>query len=171
MMILETERLILRRLSPEDAPFILELVNDSDFLRYIGDKGVRNLDDARDYILKGPGASYKRFGFGMYLTQLREDATPIGMCGLLKRDTLDYPDVGFAFLPAFRRHGYALEAASATMAHGRRDFGMERVLAVVSSDNASSIRLLERLGLKFEGMIRMSEDEEEIRLFGTPVSP
>ena len=169
MIVLDTDRLILRRLSVDDAAFILELLNDPAFLRFIGDKGVRTLDNARDYVLNGPMASYERFGFGLYLTQLKDGGIPIGICGLLKRDTLDDPDVGFAFLPAYRRNGYALESASAVLAHGRRDFAMERIVAVVSPENEGSIRLLEKLGLAFERRVRLSEGGEEIQLFAAPI--
>src|ERR1700752_686959 len=101
MRILETDRLILRKLSVEDAEFILELLNEPSYLRFIGDKGVRTLDDARDYILEGPVDSYERHGFGLYLAELKESGVPIGICGLLRRESLENVDIGYAFLPAF----------------------------------------------------------------------
>ncbi|MCG8435966.1 MAG: GNAT family N-acetyltransferase [Gammaproteobacteria bacterium] len=166
MSILETERLTLRELNIDDAAFILELVNDPDWLQYIGDKGVRNLDDARGYILNGPMASYRDHGFGLYMTELKDDGAPIGICGLLKRDNLDDPDVGFAFLPAFRGKGYAYEAAAAVMAYGEKTLGLNRIVAVTSSDNVLSIKLLEKLGLRFEKMIQFSADDpDQSRLF------
>ncbi|MFI4982343.1 MAG: GNAT family N-acetyltransferase, partial [Nevskiales bacterium] len=116
MKVLETERLVLRRLVAEDAPFILELLSDPSWLRFIGDKGVRNLDDARLYIRIGPAAMYARLGHGLYLTELKDGGIPIGLCGLIKRDTLDDVDIGFAFLPQYRGQGYAREAAAATLA-------------------------------------------------------
>src|SRR5712692_6293312 len=119
MKVLETDRLILRRLSVEDAEFILDLLNQPSFLRYIGDKGVRSLDDARAYILNGPVDSYERNGFGLYLVQMKADGTPIGICGLVKRDTLPDADVGFAFLPAHWSQGYAVESATAVMKYAR----------------------------------------------------
>ncbi len=167
--VIETDRLILRRLTTDDAPFILELLNEPAFLRFIGDKGVRTLEEARDYLLKGPIASYQQHGFGMYLTQLKAGGAAIGMCGLLQRENLADPDIGFAFLSAHRRSGYGSESAAAVLAHGRRDFGMERIVAVVSPDNEGSIKLLEKLGLGFESKVRMSEDEDEILLFGPKV--
>lgn len=118
--VIETERLLLCRLTGDDAPFILELLNQPSFLRYIGDKGVRTLDHAREYIRKGPADSYERRGFGLYLVKLRDGAVPIGICGLVKRDALEDVDVGFAFLPAFWSQGYALESASAVMIYGPR---------------------------------------------------
>ena len=108
MTVLETERLRLRRLTVDDAAFILELVNDPSWLRFIGDRGVRNLDDARSYILKGPVASYEKHGFGLWLVELKAEATPIGICGLLQRDTLPDVDIGFALLPQFCGQGYAV---------------------------------------------------------------
>ena len=170
MTVVETERLTLRRLELGDAEFILGLLNDPSFLRFIGDKGVRTLDDAREYISNGPVASYERFGFGLYLTERKEDRVPIGICGLLKRESLEDVDVGFAFLPQFWSKGYAFESASAVMAYGRNVLGLTRIVAVTSPDNDASIRLLEKLGLKFESMVRLSEESPEIRLFGSDVS-
>jgi RimJ/RimL family protein N-acetyltransferase len=167
--VVETERLALRRLELGDAEFILGLLNDPSFLRFIGDKGVRTLDDAREYISNGPVASYERFGFGLYLTERKEDRVPIGICGLLKRESLKDVDMGFAFLPQFWSKGYAFESASAVMAYGRNVLGLTRIVAVTSPDNGASIRLLEKLGLKFESMARLSEDSPEIRLFASEV--
>jgi RimJ/RimL family protein N-acetyltransferase len=166
LIVLETERLILRRLSDADADFILDLLNQPSFLRYIGDKGVRNIDDAVKYIQTGPIASYERFGFGLYLAELKETSLPIGMCGLLKRDALPDPDVGFAFLPDYWSHGYAFEAASAVMNYGREVLGLPRIVAITALDNNASIKLLGKIGLKFEGVLKLPE-QGEVRLFGT----
>ena len=125
MKILETERLILRRMEVEDAQFIFELVNEAAFIRNIGDKGVRTLEDARNYILNGPVASYAKFGFGLYLVTLRETGEAIGICGLLKRDSLEDVDVGFALLEKFRRRGFAYESAAAVMEYGRNALAIE----------------------------------------------
>jgi RimJ/RimL family protein N-acetyltransferase len=163
--ILETQRLILRKLTLEDAEFILELVNGQGFLRFIGDKGVRTIEDARDYILKGPVDSYERFGFGLYLTELKPSGVPIGICGLLKRDSLEDVDIGFAFLPEFWGNGYAYESASAVMALGKNALGLDRIVAVTSLDNDRSIKVLEKLGMRFERMVRLSDDGPEIKLF------
>ena len=165
MNILETGRLALRQLTVDDAAFVLELLNEPSFLQFIGDKGVRNLDDARNYILTGPMASYERFGFGLWLVVLKADAAPIGICGLLKRDTLPDVDIGFAFRPAFWSKGYAFEAASAVLTHGREAFGLRRIVAITSPDNASSAALLEKLGLRFERTLTLSGDSADIRLF------
>jgi [ribosomal protein S5]-alanine N-acetyltransferase len=163
--VLQTDRLTLRKLSVEDAPFIFELVNDPAFLRFIGDKGVRTLDEARDYILQGPVDSYERLGFGLYLVELKESPKAIGMCGLIKREVLEDVDIGYAFLPEFRGKGYAFEAAAAVMAFGKSEFALPRIIAVVSAENHGSIRVLEKLGLRFERMVRLFEGDEEIKLF------
>jgi RimJ/RimL family protein N-acetyltransferase len=162
--VLETERLVLRRLEAGDAAFILELLNEPSFLRFIGDKGVRTLDDARTYIANGPGASYARFGFGLYLTLLKEGGAPIGICGILKRETLADVDVGYAFAPRYWKQGYARESVAAVLEHAHRDFGLARIVAIVSPDNDDSIRLLERLGFRSEGLVRLSEGAEEVVL-------
>jgi RimJ/RimL family protein N-acetyltransferase len=161
-----TARLTLRRLTEDDAEFIVGLLNEPSFLQFIGDRGVRTLEDARAYILKGPIASYERFGFGLLLVTRNEDGAPIGMCGLLKRDALDDVDVGFAFRPAYWARGYAVEAASAVIAHGKATFGLTRVAAITQPDNAGSIRVLEKLGLRFKRMVTMPGESKEIQLFG-----
>jgi RimJ/RimL family protein N-acetyltransferase len=163
--VIETERLILRRLHVGDAEFIFELVNDPDWLRYIGDKGVKTLDDACNYIRTGPMAMYERFGFGLLMVESKEDGTPIGICGLLKRDTLDDVDIGFAFLPAFRAQGYARESAAATLAYARNVQNIERVIAIASPDNHDSARLLEKIGLRFEKLLQLSDHGDEVKLF------
>jgi RimJ/RimL family protein N-acetyltransferase len=165
LSVLETERLSLRRLSPDDAEFIFGLVNQPSFIKNIGDKGVRNNADAIAYIQNGPVASYERYGFGLCLVELKESGVPIGICGLLKRDSLPDVDIGFAFLPEFWSRGYAVEAAAAVMDHGRSVLGIGRVVAITAPENLSSIKLLEKIGFKFEGMIRLSEGEPEVRLF------
>jgi RimJ/RimL family protein N-acetyltransferase len=169
LKVLETDRLILRRLSVEDAEFIFRLLNEPSFLRYIGDKGVRTIADARDYILQGPIRSYERFGFGLYLAELKNGGIPIGICGLLKREALADVDIGFAFLPQFWKKGYAFESATAVMAYGRDVIGIKRLVAITDSDNTSSINVLGKLGLRFERMIRMSDDAPEIKLFTSDV--
>ena len=166
MIVLETDRLVLRHLTLNDAPFIVELLNEPSFLRFIGDRGVKTLQDARQYLLKGPIASYERFGFGLNLTFHKETGDPIGMCGLLKRETLPDVDVGFAFLPAHWRKGYAFESGSAALAHGRSAFGLKRIVAVTSPDNVASIGVLGKMGLKFEALIRLGDDAREVKLFG-----
>jgi [ribosomal protein S5]-alanine N-acetyltransferase len=165
--VVETERLALRRLSIDDAEFIRGLLNDPSFLRFIGDKGVRTVADARAYIVKGPVESYERHGFGLYLATRKEDAAPIGICGLVKRDALEDVDVGFAFLPQFWSKGYAFESASAVVAYGRNVLGLTRVVAVTMPDNHGSIRVLEKLGFRLTGMARLSEDGPGLQLFAS----
>ena len=167
MTILETERLLLRQLSIEDADFILELLNEPSFIRNIGDRGVRTIESAKSYILNGPVASYSKNGFGLYLVKLKETNESIGMCGLIKRDTLEDVDIGYAFLPRFWSKGYAVEAARATKEYARNMIGLDRIVAVTDPENEGSIRVLEKIGLKFERMVRFSEDDIELKLFGT----
>ena len=157
---LETERLMLRAFTADDADFILTLLNEPSFLRYIGDKKVRKLEDAEQYLLNGPIASYEKNGFGLYCVELKESHTPIGMCGLIKRDQLPEPDIGFAFLPDFWNRGFAFEAATAVMNDARERLGVERVLAITTPDNEASIKLLQRIGLKFERVVKWSDDPE-----------
>jgi [ribosomal protein S5]-alanine N-acetyltransferase len=163
--VLETERLILRRLTVDDAEFILELLNEPAFIRNIGDRGVRNADDARLYILNGPMASYARFGFGLFAVELKEIGEPVGICGLLKRDSLEDVDIGFAFLARFRAKGFATESAAAVMEYGRSTLGLQRIVAITSPDNEGSIRVLGKIGLRFEKMIRMPGSTDDTRLF------
>lgn len=153
--VLDTPRLSLDRIAPEDAPFILGLLNDPAWLRYIGDRGVRTLDGAREYIVNGPMAMYARDGFGLWKTSLRDTGTPIGMAGLIKRPTLDDVDLGFAFLPEHRGRGYGVEAASACVDYARDVLGLRRLVAIVSPDNAPSLRLLDRLGFAYERDLEM----------------
>ena len=165
MTVLETERLSLRKLTVDDDEFILTLVNEPAFLRYIGDKKVRNLEDAREYILNGPVASYERNGFGLLLVELRESHTPIGMCGLLKREELPDPDIGFALLSDFWGKGFAFEAAEAVLRDAHKRLNLERIVAITSLDNDASIGLLQRLGFSFEKVVQLSPDGEQLRLF------
>ena len=167
MGVIETGRLSLRQLTADDAEFILELLNESPFIQNIGDRGVRTRADAARYILNGPVASYEKHGFGLYLVELSASRAPIGICGLLKRDFLDDADIGFALLQRFWSQGYAYEAASAVMEHGRNVLGLKRILAVTAPDNPSSIRLLGKIGLRFDKMIGMPGAEEPRRLFAS----
>ena len=167
MIILETPRLVLRQLSLDDAEFILALLNEPSFIRYIGDKGLRGLDDARRYLVDGPINSYEQNGFGLYLAELKENGAPIGISGLVKRDTLSDPDIGFAFLPQYWSRGYAVESAAAVMDYARDVLALERVLAITSPDNEASARLLGKIGLQFQRLISLSEGAPEVRLFST----
>ena len=160
---LATERLELKPFTREDADLVLRLVNEPAFLRYIGDRGVRTLDDARNYIADGPVAGYAQYGHGLMKVLRKSDGAAVGMCGVLKRDTLPDPDIGFSFFPAYWSQGYALESARAVMKHARETLGLGRVLAITTKDNEPSIRLLGKLGFRFDRLVTMGA--EELRLF------
>lgn len=164
-IVAETERLILRRYRLDDAPAMLAQLNEPSFHRFIGDRGVRTVDEARAYIEARHLNSYAKNGFGMFLAQLK-DGTPIGSCGLVRRDGLDDVDIGYALRPAFWGQGYALEAAKAVMAMAQGEFGLTRLVAITAQDNASSCSLLEKLGFSFERLIILPGGDEEIRLYG-----
>ncbi|NOT48068.1 MAG: GNAT family N-acetyltransferase [Acidobacteria bacterium] len=163
MKILETERLILREATADDAAFVLGLLNQPSFKKFIGDRGVRNLDQAREYIRTRFSNSYRDNGFGLFLMELKNSAEPIGLCGFVRRDTLPDPDIGFALLPQFEKQGYAFEAASATMHYGRETLGLARVLAITTLDNEASGRLLEKIGLAFDSELELGG--ENLKLF------
>jgi len=165
--VLRTERLVLDQLDERDAAFILGLLNEPSFLRYIGDRGVRSLEDARRYIREGPVAGYERYGHGLLRVALKGGDSPIGMCGVLKRDTLPDPDIGFSFLPAYWSQGYAHEAAVAVMRHAREVLHLDRVLAITTHDNLASMQLLGKLGFQYQRMIRLGDDPTELRLFSS----
>lgn len=165
MIVFETERLRLRHLTGDDAEFILRLLNEPSFIKNIGDRNVRTLVEAQAFTLNNYIASYQKHGFGLYLIELKQSGSAIGICGLVKRDALEHADIGYALLPEFAGQGYALEAAQSTVLYAHQTLGINRLFAVVNSDNLSSIRLLDKLGFKFEKMIRLVENELEIKLF------
>ena len=165
--VLRTGRLILRHLTEDDAPFILQLLNEPGFVENIGDRGVRDLDGARRYITEGQGASYQKYGYGLWATVLRETGETIGICGLVKRDGLEDADVGYAFLESTWGKGYAREAAAATVAHARDIIGLTKVVAITKPTNTGSIAVLEKIGMKAAGMIKIPGYEEESAYFTT----
>lgn len=169
-MIAETTRLRIRRITLDDAPFILEILNDPAFLEHIGDKNVRTLDEAREYIRNVPLASYERHGFGHYLVELKATAEAIGICSLVKRAWLVEVDLGFAFLPAFRRAGYAYEASAALLTYAHAELGLPRLVAIVSPTNARSIALLNKVGMTFERMVK-ADDGHDLMLFAEAAVP
>jgi len=171
MIELNTERLLVRGFDTNDAEFILELLNQPSFIQFIGDKGVRSVDDARNYITTGPIESYQRHGFGLYLVELKDRKVPIGMCGVLKRESLPDPDLGFAFLPEYWGKGYAFEAASAALDQARDFFKLARILAITNPDNDASIKLLAKLGFQFERVMKLSSDSDEVKLFSLMFEP
>lgn len=143
---LRSERLILRELDERDAQFLLELLNEPAFIANIADRGVRTLDDALGYLRDGPQASYAKYGYGLGGIALADSDEVIGMCGILKRDSLPDPDIGYALLHRHEGHGYAIEAVTATLRAAREHYGIGRVLAITHPDNVGSIRLLRKLG-------------------------
>jgi len=161
--VLRTERLVLRELLAEDAPFMLELMNEPGFLKHIGDRGVRSLADAEEQISRQL-QSYAERGYGMWAA-VRSDVGPVGLAGLVRREGLDHPDVGYALLSAFEGHGYATEAARAVLQLARERLGMTTVAAITSLDNRASIAVLERIGFRFIGIRRLPGKDERLRYF------
>ncbi len=155
--ICETARLTLRRMTEDDAQFILELLNEPAFLANIGDKGARTIEDARHYVRTGPVASYEQFGFGLYVVELKESATPIGMSGLLKRASMEDVEIGFAFLERYSAHGYATESALAVMRLGWEQHKLKRIVAITAPHNQGSMNVLRKAGLEFHSMLRLPE--------------
>lgn len=164
-IVLETERLRLRKLTTDDAGFILNLVNDPDWIRYIGDRGVRSLRDATQFIAEGPLASYSSYGYGLWLAELKDSGRAAGLCGVLKRKHLEHPDLGYALLPEFRHQGLALEACRSVVDYAREKLGTRTLLAVVSPENGRSLSLLEKLGFVCVGKVAMPGQEAEVPLF------
>jgi [ribosomal protein S5]-alanine N-acetyltransferase len=168
MTVLLTPRLRLRELdagSSDDAAYLLELLNQRSFIDNIADRGVRTPDDAVRYMLEGPVESYRRHGFGLWRVERRDDAEPLGLCGLLKRDYFDHPDIGYALLDRHHGKGYAFEAAAATLAWGWNERGLARIVASTAPDNDDSIRLLQRLGFRFDRMVSLPAHAGESRYF------
>lgn len=162
MIVCESERLIVRHFTLADSEFIVALLNEESFIRYIADKQVRNIADAENYLTVGPMASYEKFGFGLNLVMLKATNTPIGMCGLLKRDELSNPDLGYAFLPSYCGQGYALEAANAVLKEGVNTHSLGLVLAVTLPDNLNSNRLLQRAGFIQNGIVNLYGSENNL---------
>ncbi len=160
-----TERLSISQLRLTDAPFIFELLNDPDWIRYIGDRNIKTLDNALDYISNGPMKSYLLNGFGLYRVAIQETGTPIGMCGLIKREEIADVDIGYAVLQQYRGKGYAFEAAAAMVEHAKNDWNLQRLVAITSPENNNSIQLLKKLGMKFEKKMRLTPGSEELNLF------
>jgi len=156
---------VLRRLTGDDSPFILRLLNEPAFLERVGDRGVRNLADAKVYILSGPAASYEQLGFGLLLVELKDSRTPIGICGLRKREEFDDVDMCFAFLPEWWSKGYAFESAAAVLAYARDTLHLWSVVAITPWENVASVRLLLKLGFRFERMTPLNGQKDEAKIF------
>jgi len=165
MIVFRTERLVLRELTADDAAFIMELVNEPSWLQFIGDRNVHSLEDARGYIAKGPAASYSQHGFGLWAVALAATGELLGMCGLIRRDTLEYVDLGFAFLPRHWGRGYAREAAAATVARARDVHHLPKLVAITDLDNFPSQKVLTSVGFRYDKVIHWGEKAEELMLY------
>jgi RimJ/RimL family protein N-acetyltransferase len=168
--VLETERLRIRHFGLDDAPFVLELINDPDWHRFIGDRGIRTLEGARGYVEKNLMGLYERLGFGLDLVELK-DGTPVGMCGLIKRETLEHVDLGFAFMPSWRGKGYAYESALAVRDYATGELGLERLVAITSPDNDASGKLLVRLGFEYRETIPFGTEGDVSKLYAYDPQP
>ena len=162
---LETERLLLRPFTPDDSDFILELLNTEGWIKYIGDRNIKTNEQARDYLENGPLKSYQTHGFGLSLVQLKINNKSIGMCGLIKRDYLEHPDIGFAFLPGYTGMGYAYEVVKKTIQYAMNELQKENILAITLPENSSSIKLLKKIGFKYEKNFITNDTHEELSLY------
>ena len=162
MKILETERLQILEFRKEDAGFILELVNEPAWIEFIGDKNVTNLQDAANFIENKLRPSYKENGFGLFLVKLKEPTISIGMCGLVNRPGLDNIDIGFAFLAAHRKKGYAFESSKAMMAYAKDTLNIPTLVAITNPNNVASGKLLEKLGFQFDKLIDLAKDGKDL---------
>jgi len=163
--ILETERLSLREFNTTDATFIIQLLNSKGWLKFIGDRHIKTLEQAENYLTNGPMKSYSVNGFGLSMVELKNTHTPIGMCGLIKRDNLPDIDIGFAFLEEFMGNGYAFEIAQATINFAKESLKKETILAITLPTNVRSINLLKKIGMKFEKNFSFEGSTEELMLF------
>lgn len=160
-----TTRLRLRAFSEDDASFVLQLMNEPAFHRFIGDRGIRSIEDAQRYLREGPIASYDRHGHGLLHVSLMDSATPVGMCGLVQRDGLPGPDIGFALLQVHESHGYATEAALAVLAHARDTLRLPAVYGITQPDNRRSMCTLEKLGLRWLDYRQITNDGPMLNVF------
>lgn len=168
-MICQTSRLIISKFTVDDAPFFLELVNTPNWIQYIGDRNLKTVEQAENYLKNGSIKSYREFGYGFYKLQLKDSQTPIGTCGLVKRDYLEYVDIGFAMLPDYEKKGFGYEASIAVLELAKTNFNLDKVSAITTPTNTNSIKLLEKLGLSFEKRIKPFEDDEELLLFAKTI--
>lgn len=165
MHLLQTERLNLRLFTLEDAGHIVELLNQPSFIRFIGDRGVRTAAEAEKYLTDGPLKSYEQNGFGLWLAEEKATHAFVGMCGLIKRPELEDVDIGYALLPKFWGCGLATEACAAVLAYARNHLQLKRLVAIVAPDNIASIRVLEKIGLKFERTMLWPQDKSELSVY------
>ena len=160
--ILETERLILQPVKMEDAEFILELYNSPNFIKFIGDRNLRTVEDAENYIKEKFLPHVEKHGFGSYVIVTKSDTKKIGNVGIYVRDGLDAPDIGFSFLPEFERKGYGFEASKKLMEIAFSEFGLKKISAITTKENIASQKLIEKLGLKFQSIVQLPDDPEDL---------
>jgi RimJ/RimL family protein N-acetyltransferase len=165
MMIIETNRLTLQEFSINDAAFFYDLVNDPDWIKYIGDRNVRTIKDAEDYLTDKIIPSYQKFGFGFYIVRLKENDLPIGMCGLIKREWMNYVDIGYAFLSEYRGKGYAIESSIATKNYAKEGLGIHQLAAITDVNNERSGNLLKKLGFEYNRLITYPGEESKCKLY------
>lgn len=170
MKIFETERLILQPFTTEDAEFILEMYNTPNFIKYIGDRKLRSVKDAENYITNRFLPQMERLGFGNYLITKKSDGKKIGAVGIFEREGLDVCDIGFNFLPEYERKGYGFEASSILMEAALHDFGLKKISAITLENNIASQKLIEKLGLKYLRTVRLPEDDEELLYYEAELS-
>ena len=166
-IVIETKRLIIRKFTVDDSAFMLELLNTPDWLRFIGDRNIRTLEQAEQYLLNGYMKSYQDYGFGFYVVAVKETQESIGICGIVKREGLEDVDIGFAFFQQFMGKGYGYESASAVLNYALNDLKIKRIVAIVDPENIVSIALIKKIGMQFEKMIQVSPKDIELMLFGT----
>jgi [ribosomal protein S5]-alanine N-acetyltransferase len=166
-IVIETQRLLIRKFTVDDAAFMLELLNTPDWLRFIGDRNVRTLEQAEQYLVNGYMKSYHDYGFGFYVVVIKETQESIGICGIVKREGLEDVDIGFAFFQQFMGNGYGYESASAVLNYALNDLKIKRIVAIVDPKNVVSIALIKKIGLQFEKMIQISPKDIELMLFGS----
>jgi len=171
MTMIETTRLLVRRMDTSDAAFMLTLLNSPTWLQFIGDRGVQTLEDARRYILDGPVVSYTRYGFGFYLVARKECGSPVGICGIAQRDYLDEPDLGYAMLPEYAGQGYASEAAAAVLEYARDTLRLPRLLATTRGYNHGSARVMEKLGMRYQAIVTDPANQRELMLYSIDLNP
>lgn len=167
MIVLETERLILRHATVDDAPFMFQLLNDPSWIKFIGDRNIKTIEDAKNYTQKNIIQSYEKNGFGLFLTELKKDNTPIGLCGLVNRPQIEDIDIGFAFMPNFKGKGYGYESASAVMEYARKEVGLKKIAAITVKENIRSIALIEKLGLHHEKTFAFDGGSDIVELYVT----
>jgi [ribosomal protein S5]-alanine N-acetyltransferase len=165
-VVIETKRLILRKFTIDDAAFMLEMLNTPTWLRFIGDRNVRTLEEAENYLLNGNIRSYREYGFGFYVVVIKETQESIGICGIVKREGLEDVDIGFAFFQQFMGKSYGYESATAVLNYALNDLKIKRIVAIVDPENVVSIALIKKIGLQFEKMIQLSPKDIALMLFG-----